>query len=131
MPLWKAQLQIWQNLFSLATQPAAPLGHVPLCILGHFSQAIPQTPISTLNHKNNSIIGYLYSFSNMLMAAENANSHLPPIGFCNEPLLGSEGCALFCFFAVFCFLLLLLKLLTRKVKHQKEYKTELCTLLGS
>jgi hypothetical protein len=42
-PLLYAQLQIWQNLFSLATQPTAPFGHVPLIILGHFSQAIPLT----------------------------------------------------------------------------------------
>jgi hypothetical protein len=48
-PLVKAQLQIWQNLFSLATQPAVPLGQVPFCILGHFSQAIPQTPIFKVN----------------------------------------------------------------------------------
>jgi len=38
-------LQIWQNLFSLAVQPAEFAGHVFFCILGHFSQAIPQTPI--------------------------------------------------------------------------------------
>jgi hypothetical protein len=43
-PFWWAQLQIWQNLFSFATQPTAPLGQVPLVILGHFSHAIPQTP---------------------------------------------------------------------------------------
>jgi hypothetical protein len=43
-PFWWAQLQIAQNLFSRATQPTAPLGQVPLVILGHFSQAIPQTP---------------------------------------------------------------------------------------
>jgi hypothetical protein len=46
-PFWWAQLQIWQNLFSLATQPTAPLGQVPLVILGHFSHAIPQTPTFT------------------------------------------------------------------------------------
>jgi hypothetical protein len=44
-PLLKAQLQIWHILFSLATQPTVPLGQVPFCIRGHFSQAIPQTPI--------------------------------------------------------------------------------------
>jgi len=44
-PFVKAQLHIWQNLFSLATQPAGPAGQVPFCIFGHFSQAIPQTPI--------------------------------------------------------------------------------------
>jgi hypothetical protein len=44
-PLVWAQLQIWQNLFSLATQPTVPFGQVPFCIFGHFSQAIPQTPI--------------------------------------------------------------------------------------
>lgn len=43
-PLLCAQLQIWQNLFSRAKQPAFPFGHVPLIILGHFSHAIPQTP---------------------------------------------------------------------------------------
>jgi hypothetical protein len=47
-PFMWAQLQIWQNLFSLAMQPTSPLGHVPLCILGHFSHAIPQTPIFIL-----------------------------------------------------------------------------------
>jgi hypothetical protein len=32
----------------------------------------------------------------MLLAPENANSDLPPIGFCNEPLLGPKyaGCYL-------------------------------------
>jgi len=44
-PLRCAQLHIWQNLFSLATQPVVPFGHVLFCIFGHFSQAIPQTPI--------------------------------------------------------------------------------------
>ena len=31
---------------------------------------------------------------NMLMAGETANSDLPPIGFCKEPLIGSKyaGC---------------------------------------
>jgi hypothetical protein len=43
-----AQLHILQNLFSLAKQPTLPFGHVPFCILGHFSQAIPQTPIFML-----------------------------------------------------------------------------------
>jgi hypothetical protein len=43
-----AQLQILQNLFSRATQPTDPFGQAPLCILGHFSQAIPQTPILIL-----------------------------------------------------------------------------------
>jgi hypothetical protein len=42
-------LQIWQNLFSLATQPTLPLGQVPLIIFGHFSHAIPQTPILKSN----------------------------------------------------------------------------------
>jgi hypothetical protein len=41
--LW-AQLQIAQNLFSRATQPSGPAGHMFFCILGHFSHAIPQTP---------------------------------------------------------------------------------------
>jgi hypothetical protein len=40
-----AQLAILHILFSLGTQPCSPLGHIPLVILGHFSQAIPQTPI--------------------------------------------------------------------------------------
>jgi len=44
-PLVYAQLQIWQNLFSLATQPAGPAGQMFFCIFGHFSHAIPQTPI--------------------------------------------------------------------------------------
>jgi hypothetical protein len=44
-----AQLQIWQNLFARATQPTAPFGHVCFCIFGHFSQAIPQTPILNSN----------------------------------------------------------------------------------
>jgi hypothetical protein len=48
-PLVYAQLHIWQNLFSRATQPTSPLGHVPFCILGHFSHAIPQTPTFTCN----------------------------------------------------------------------------------
>jgi hypothetical protein len=41
-------LQILQNLFSLATQPATPFGQAPFCILGHFSQAIPHTPTRIL-----------------------------------------------------------------------------------
>jgi len=47
-PLVYAQLQILQNLFSLATQPTFPFGQFPLCIFGHFSHAIPQTPILIL-----------------------------------------------------------------------------------
>jgi hypothetical protein len=43
-PFVNAQLQIWQNLFSLAKQPTDPFGQVPLVIFGHFSHAIPQTP---------------------------------------------------------------------------------------
>jgi hypothetical protein len=50
IPLMWAQLHILQNLFSLATHPTLPLGHKPLCIRGHFSQAIPQTPILIFNH---------------------------------------------------------------------------------
>jgi hypothetical protein len=41
-------------------------------------------------------------FFKMLMTAENANTDLPPIGFCNELLLGSEGCAQFNFLAICC-----------------------------
>jgi hypothetical protein len=48
-PFVKAQLHIWQNLFSLATQPVVPFGQLPFCILGHFSHAIPQTPIRILS----------------------------------------------------------------------------------
>jgi hypothetical protein len=44
-PFSNAQVAIRQNLFSFGTHPAAPLGHSALTILGHFSQAIPQTPI--------------------------------------------------------------------------------------
>jgi hypothetical protein len=44
-PFLLAQLQIAQNLFSLATQPFGPAGQLPFCIFGHFSHAIPQTPI--------------------------------------------------------------------------------------
>jgi hypothetical protein len=47
-PFVNAQLQIWQNLFSLAIQPASPFGQLPFRILGHFSHAIPQTPIFIL-----------------------------------------------------------------------------------
>jgi hypothetical protein len=32
----------------------------------------------------------LAQFSNILLVAENANTDLPPIGFCNEFLLGSK-----------------------------------------
>jgi hypothetical protein len=46
-PLPKAQLQILQNLFSLGTHPIDPFGQLPFCIFGHFSHAIPQTPIFT------------------------------------------------------------------------------------
>jgi hypothetical protein len=34
-----------QNGFSLGMHPLVPLGQVSFTILGHFSQAIPQTPI--------------------------------------------------------------------------------------
>jgi hypothetical protein len=44
-PFVKAQLHIWQNLFTLAVQPSGPAGQIFFCIFGHFSQAIPQTPI--------------------------------------------------------------------------------------
>jgi len=44
-PFFNAQVQILQNLFSLGMQPCSPFGQVCLTILGHFSQAIPQTPI--------------------------------------------------------------------------------------
>jgi hypothetical protein len=46
--LAKAHEAIWHILFSRGTQPAAPFGHEPFVILGHFSQAIPQTPIFML-----------------------------------------------------------------------------------
>jgi hypothetical protein len=46
-PLVYAQLHMAQNLFSLATQPLGPAGQMLFCILGHFSQAIPQTPAFT------------------------------------------------------------------------------------
>jgi hypothetical protein len=40
-----AQVDILQNLFSFGVHPFSPLGHL-LCIMrGHFSHAIPQTPI--------------------------------------------------------------------------------------
>jgi hypothetical protein len=44
-PFLKAQVEIWQNLFSLGTHPCSPFGHFPETIRGHFSQAMPQTPI--------------------------------------------------------------------------------------
>jgi len=48
-------------MFSLATQPTLPFGHVPLCILGHFSQAIPQTPTFIFRHSacDFSIVPYI------------------------------------------------------------------------
>jgi hypothetical protein len=45
MPLSNAQEAILHILFSLGMHPSSPLGHDLLAILGHFSQAIPQTPI--------------------------------------------------------------------------------------
>jgi hypothetical protein len=48
-PLSNAQVAILQNLLSLATQPVFLLGQVPLTIRGHFSQAIPHTPIFILS----------------------------------------------------------------------------------
>jgi hypothetical protein len=49
-PLPNAQEQILHILFSLGTHPAAPFGQVFFCIFGHFSQAIPHTPIFILSH---------------------------------------------------------------------------------
>jgi hypothetical protein len=64
MPLVYAQLQIWQNLFSLATQPTGPLGQVPLVILGHFSHAIPHTPtFKAFTYTNHYAKGSLKQFS--------------------------------------------------------------------
>ena len=36
---------ILQNLFSLGTHPSSPFGHLLCTMRGHFSHAIPQTPI--------------------------------------------------------------------------------------
>jgi hypothetical protein len=47
-PLLNAQVAILQNLLSLATQPCFLFGQVPFVMLGHFSQAIPHTPIFIL-----------------------------------------------------------------------------------
>jgi hypothetical protein len=44
-PFLNAQEDTAQKGFSFGVQPVLPLGHVPLTILGHFSHAIPQTPI--------------------------------------------------------------------------------------
>ena len=56
---------------------------------------------------------------------------LPPVGFCNEFLLGSEGCAVFHFLGVSCAFPVRTKSFTRKVKHLKVHENELCTPLGS
>jgi hypothetical protein len=45
MPFWKAQVAILQNWLSFGKHPFSPLGHFPIAMRGHFSQAIPQTPI--------------------------------------------------------------------------------------
>ena len=66
----------------------------------------------------------------MLVAAEVANTTYP-LGFCNDMILGSEGCAVFCFLEVFCFFSVTSEVFARKVKQQKYYKTALCTPLGS
>jgi len=47
--LLNAQVQIAQNLLSLGTHPASPLGHSPFTIFGHISHAMPQTLIFICN----------------------------------------------------------------------------------
>ena len=44
-PLRNAQEAILQNGFSFGRQPPSPLGQLPATLRGHFSHAIPQTPI--------------------------------------------------------------------------------------
>jgi hypothetical protein len=44
-PFLQAQVATLQKGFSLGSQPTGWLGQVPFVILGHFSQAIPHTPI--------------------------------------------------------------------------------------
>lgn len=41
-PFLKAQLAVAQNLFSFEAQQTSPLGHLPVTIREHFSQANPQ-----------------------------------------------------------------------------------------
>jgi hypothetical protein len=43
--LWYAQVEILQKGFSFGMHPPSPLGQAPFIMRGHFSQAIPQTPI--------------------------------------------------------------------------------------
>jgi len=44
-PFLKAQVAVLQNLLSFGVHPTSPLGHLLVTIRGHFSQAIPHTPI--------------------------------------------------------------------------------------
>lgn len=44
-PFICAHVAMAQNLFIWGVHPSLPCGHVPLTILGHFSHAIPHTPI--------------------------------------------------------------------------------------
>jgi hypothetical protein len=44
-PFLNAQDAMAQKGFSLGVQPDVPLGQAPFTIFGHFSHAIPQTPI--------------------------------------------------------------------------------------
>ncbi len=44
----KAHFAILQILLSFGTHPSAPLGHFPWILRGHFSHAIPHTPIRIL-----------------------------------------------------------------------------------
>jgi hypothetical protein len=49
-----------QNWFCFGAQPISPLGQVPQTILGHFSQAMPHTPIfisTDLNGVKNGDVG--------------------------------------------------------------------------
>jgi len=46
-------------------------------------------------------------------------------------IFGAEGCALFCFFAVFCLTVLTQSRLKKEIKQAKWHKNELCTPLGA
>jgi hypothetical protein len=53
MPFTFAQLAILHILFCFGVHPLIPFGQVWCVIRGHFSQAIPQTPIFIFYHRIN------------------------------------------------------------------------------
>ena len=69
IPLLNAQVATLQNLLSLAIQPRSLFGQMPLTIRGHFSQAIPHTPIFIFQPPLNLFISYRSNFANRTLGS--------------------------------------------------------------